>query len=63
MADQRRQPSNPFDEPETYVDNNVPIDDMRRQQQQIIRGIFFILLFYIIIIMLDIIVSFLFVLR
>ena len=49
MADQRRQPSNPFDEPETYVDNNVSIDDMRRQQQQIIRGIFFILLFCIII--------------
>lgn len=41
MADQRRQPSNPFDEPETYVDNNVSVDDMRRQQQQIIRGIFF----------------------
>ncbi|XP_074639007.1 syntaxin-8-like isoform X2 [Acropora palmata] len=37
VADQRRQPSNPFDEPETYVDNNVSIDDMRRQQQQIIR--------------------------
>ncbi|KAK2571566.1 Syntaxin-8 [Acropora cervicornis] len=39
VADQRRQPSNPFDEPETYVDNNVSIDGMRRQQQQIIREI------------------------